>query len=111
MDRIFLIGIIATLFGVICNLVFLIYTIKHKITKGIRYPQLSLVILTDLLWLWYSIKIKSAPLIISSILSLVIISTVILLKIIYEKKKIAAHFKEKKCRCSKSCSCNCGLDK
>jgi len=97
MDRIFMIGITAIMFGVICNIVFLIYTVKHKITNSIRYPQLSLVLLTDLLWLWYSIEIKSIPLIISGILSIIILLTVVLLKIIYEKKKIAAHFKERNC--------------
>jgi MtN3 and saliva related transmembrane protein len=111
MNRIFFIGLLAALLGVICNLSFLIYTIRYKITNGISYHWISLVITTDLLWIWYNIEIKSLPLIISNILSLIILISVLLLKIIYEKKKIASHFKKKNCGCLESCPCDHDLDK
>ena len=42
-------------------------------------------ILTNLLWIWYSIEIKSLPLLISSILSLLILIAILIFKIIHEK--------------------------
>lgn len=91
MEKVFILGIVAVLMTVVSKLMMLSHVALKKVTNGMQYSWISIVIIAESLWLWYGIWKGTIPVYISAGIGLIIALSLLTLKITYEMNGTASH--------------------